>query len=111
MFLNCNYPNEFIMPKGKPKELKSKKLEIKKGNLTLIVDQNDNIYFVQAYAGFGVGPSHLVAKSLAAEISGEVGYFRILSKIRHPKIFASTALNSLWVTAGKCWHQLEAKLH
>lgn len=75
------------------------------------MSDHDNIYFAQAYAGFGVGPSHLVAKSLAAEISGEVGHFSILSKIRHPKIFASTALNPLWVTAGKCWHQLEAKLH
>ena len=35
------------------------------------MSDHDNIYFVQAYAGFGVGPSHLVAKSLAAEISGE----------------------------------------
>lgn len=75
------------------------------------MSDNDNIYFAQAYAGFGVGPSHLVAKSLAAEISGEAGHFSILSKIRHPKIFASTALNPLWVTAGKCWHQLEAKFH
>ncbi|WP_417764827.1 NAD(P)/FAD-dependent oxidoreductase [Shewanella chilikensis] len=70
-----------------------------------------NVYFAQAYAGFGVGPSHLVAKSLAKEISGETGHFDVLSKIRHPKIFASTTLNPLWVTAGKCWHQLEAKLH
>jgi glycine/D-amino acid oxidase-like deaminating enzyme len=70
-----------------------------------------NIYFAQAYAGFGVGPSHLVAKSLAGAVAGEPGHFEILSRMKHPTIFASRPLNTLWVTAGKCWHQLEAWLH
>jgi glycine/D-amino acid oxidase-like deaminating enzyme len=70
-----------------------------------------NIFFAQAYAGFGVGPSHLVAQALAGGVCGEQGHFELLSKIRHPKIFASRPLNTLWVTAGKCWYQLEAWIH
>lgn len=70
---------------------------------------DQRIYYVQAYAGFGVGPSHLVAKAIAQEIVGEQGAFQVLSKIKHPYIFAAKALNPLWVTAGKCLHQIEAK--
>lgn len=72
---------------------------------------HDNIYFAQAYAGFGVGPSHLVARALADAICGQPGHFEVLSKIQHPRIVASRPLNRLWVTAGKCWHQLEALFH
>ncbi|MBN1006766.1 NAD(P)/FAD-dependent oxidoreductase [Amphritea pacifica] len=75
------------------------------------LQDHPNIYFAQAYAGFGVGPSHLVAKSLAGAACGEPGNFDILSRIKHPNIFAARPLNALWVTAGKCWHQLEAKFH
>lgn len=72
---------------------------------------HNNIYFAQAYAGFGLGPSHLVANALANAILDKPGHFDVLSKINHPKIFASRSLNKLWVTAGKCWHQLEALIH
>ncbi|RAH36553.1 FAD-binding oxidoreductase [Halomonas sp. SL1] len=70
-----------------------------------------NIFFAQGYAGFGVAPSHLIAKSLAKAISGEAGHFDILSRVKHSRILAARPLNALWVTGGKCWHQIEAKLH
>lgn len=75
------------------------------------MSDNANIFFVQAYAGFGLGPSHLVSHALAEAICGESGHFDVLAKIHHPKILAARPLNTLWVTAGKCWHQLEALIH
>lgn len=75
------------------------------------IPEQGNIYYAQAYAGFGVGPSHLIAHLLAEKITGSSERFDMLAQLKHPKIFASQSLNSLWVTAGKCWHQLEARLH
>ncbi|MGB1237602.1 MAG: NAD(P)/FAD-dependent oxidoreductase, partial [Pseudomonadales bacterium] len=70
----------------------------------------DNIYYAQAYAGFGLGPSHLVARALRQQILGEKGEYEVLAAIKHPKIMASQRLNPLWVSAGKCWHQLHSLL-
>lgn len=44
-FLNCNYPNGVCIPPGKPKELKKVSLELKKGNISLLVEGENKIWF------------------------------------------------------------------
>ncbi len=64
MFLNCNYPHQFQMPKGKPKALKKAVLEIKKGNKRLIIDSQNNAWFVSEGYYFGVVLPKFIVKSM-----------------------------------------------
>lgn len=43
----------------------------------------DNLYFVQAYSGHGVAPTHVMARVIAEAIHGETDRFAMLSSIRH----------------------------
>jgi len=43
----------------------------------------DNIYFMQAYAGHGVAPTHMMARITAEAIAGSAGRFNIFAKIAH----------------------------
>jgi len=43
----------------------------------------DNAYFIQAYSGHGVAPTHIMARVVAEAIHGESSRFATLSKIRH----------------------------
>ena len=43
----------------------------------------DNIYFIQAYSGHGVAPTHMMARVTAEAISGKTDRFQVLSSIRH----------------------------
>lgn len=42
-----------------------------------------NIYYIQAYSGHGVAPTHMMARITAQAISGEDERFAMMSKIRH----------------------------
>ena len=44
---------------------------------------SDNIYYVQAYSGHGVAPTHIMARVIAEKIHGETDRFDMLSQIRH----------------------------
>lgn len=43
----------------------------------------DNVYYIQAFSGHGVAPTHIMARITAEEISGESDRFKLMSKIRH----------------------------
>jgi hypothetical protein len=43
----------------------------------------DNVYFMQAYAGHGVAPTHLMARITAEAITGHSERFNILASIKH----------------------------
>ncbi|MDB4261259.1 FAD-binding oxidoreductase [bacterium] len=43
----------------------------------------DNIYYVQAYSGHGVAPTHMMARIIAEAIHGDRTRFDIMSKIHH----------------------------
>ena len=43
----------------------------------------DNIYFIQAYSGHGVAPTHMMARITAEHIAGERKRFDMMAKIRH----------------------------
>ncbi|MGI9289111.1 MAG: NAD(P)/FAD-dependent oxidoreductase [Pseudomonadales bacterium] len=43
----------------------------------------DNIYYIQAYSGHGVAPTHIMARVVAEAICGESARFKTLSNIRH----------------------------
>ena len=43
----------------------------------------DNVYYVQAYSGHGVAPTHIMARVIAEDICGETDRFSIMSRIKH----------------------------
>lgn len=78
MFLNCNYPNECRIPKGKPKELKHIKLELKKGKLRLIVSTDNNVYFVEDGYYFGIELSKFLVKTVfGVNVSETIGKINV----------------------------------
>jgi hypothetical protein len=76
MFLNCNYPYECKIPKGKPKNLKNIKLEIKKGKHKLLIAPMGDIYFVDDGYYFGIELSKFLVKNLFG-----VNVFETIGKI------------------------------
>ncbi len=57
IFLNCNYPNKPLIPKGIPRECRTKKnriLEMKMGKVSLIALANGNIYLGEDGYWFGI---------------------------------------------------------
>ncbi len=56
IFLNCNYPNKCLIPKGKPKGItpKNTEIELKIGKLKLIALHGGYIYFVENGYYFGI---------------------------------------------------------
>jgi gamma-glutamylputrescine oxidase len=42
-----------------------------------------NVYYIQAYSGHGVAPTHMMARITAEAINGEGTRFEMMSKIRH----------------------------
>ena len=75
MFLNCNYPNKCSIPKGKPKELKRTRLEIKKGNNKIWICENGNVYF-EVDRGYYWGielPKFIVKTPFGVNISETIG--------------------------------------
>ena len=43
----------------------------------------DNVYYVQAYSGHGVAPTHIMARIIAEAINSESDRFAMMSRIRH----------------------------
>ena len=43
----------------------------------------ENIFYVQAYSGHGVAPTHIMARIIAEAINGESNRFEVLSRIKH----------------------------
>ena len=66
VFLNCNYPKECKIPKGRPKGItpKSIKMELKKGNLRLLVLTNGDVYFVKDGYYFGIELPKFLTKNM-----------------------------------------------
>lgn len=63
MFLNCNYPNECKIPKGKPKGMKPT-LEIKKNGTRLFVESNGNVWLMKDHYYFGIVLRKFIARSM-----------------------------------------------
>lgn len=66
----------------------------------------DNVFFVQGYAGFGVTPSHIVCKVLAEGILGGSERYDLMSKVKHINIIGKDNFRRTILTAGKTWHQI-----
>lgn len=54
-FLNCNYPGQFMVPKGKPKELKNARFEMKLNKTTLIEQERGTVWFREGNSAYYVG--------------------------------------------------------
>lgn len=65
-----------------------------------------NVFYVQAYAGFGVTPSHIVCRVLAEGMSEGSSRYDLMSSIPHLNIFAKDSLRAVMTTGGKAWNQL-----
>ena len=65
-----------------------------------------NVFYVQAYAGFGVTPSHIVCRVLAEGMSEGSPRYDLMSSIPHLNIFAKDNLRAVMTTGGKAWNQL-----
>lgn len=65
-----------------------------------------NVFYVQAYAGFGVTPSHIVCKVLAEGMTEGSARYDLLSSVPHIDIFAKDQLRAVMTTAGKAWNQV-----
>jgi gamma-glutamylputrescine oxidase len=65
-----------------------------------------NVFYVQAYAGFGVTPSHIVCRVLAEGMSEGSSRYDLMSSIPHLNIFAKDNLRAVMTTGGKAWNQL-----
>jgi len=65
-----------------------------------------NVFYVQAYAGFGVTPSHIVCRVLAEGMSEGSPRYDLMSSIPHLNIFAKDNLRAVVTTGGKAWNQL-----
>ncbi|MDN7179403.1 FAD-binding oxidoreductase [Caballeronia sp. SEWSISQ10-4 2] len=65
-----------------------------------------NVFYVQAYAGFGVTPSHIVCRVLAEGMSEGSSRYDLMSSIPHLNIFAKDNLRAVVTTGGKAWNQL-----
>ncbi|CAB3786458.1 NAD(P)/FAD-dependent oxidoreductase [Paraburkholderia caffeinilytica] len=65
-----------------------------------------NVFYVQAYAGFGVTPSHIVCRVLAEGMSEGSQRYDLMSSIPHLNIFAKDSLRAVMTTGGKAWNQL-----
>lgn len=68
-----------------------------------------NVFYVQGYSGFGVTPSHIICKVLAAGIAEQsdyYNYYKLISRIHHRDIVGKHAFRPSILTVAKCWHQL-----
>ena len=43
----------------------------------------ENVYYIQAYSGHGVAPTHIMARVTAEALCGESQRFQMMSKIHH----------------------------
>ncbi len=43
-----------------------------------------NVYFAQAYSGHGVAATHMSARLISEAITGQLGRFDVMAKIKHP---------------------------
>jgi gamma-glutamylputrescine oxidase len=64
-----------------------------------------NVFYVQAYAGFGVTPSHIVCRVLAEGMSEGSARYDLMSSVPHLNVFAKDRLRAVMTTAGKAWNQ------
>lgn len=44
---------------------------------------NGNVYYIQAYAGHGVAPTHMMGRITAQMIAGQAERFDVFGKIKH----------------------------
>ncbi|MFL0806418.1 MAG: FAD-binding oxidoreductase [Oceanobacter sp.] len=66
----------------------------------------DNVFYVQGYAGFGVTPSHIVCKVLAEGIMGGSERYDLISSVPHVDIIGKDNFRQTVLSAGKAWHQV-----
>lgn len=62
------------------------------------------VLYCQAYAGFGLAPSHLMARLISEKILGNKSYFDKLSRVSHINLPFSSELGRYYTIVGK-WHQ------
>ena len=57
MFLNCNYPDKYSVPKGRPKEVNPRTIDysISKNKVTMYVLKNKHVYFKESNNAFYFG--------------------------------------------------------
>jgi gamma-glutamylputrescine oxidase len=66
----------------------------------------DNVFYVQGYAGFGVTPSHIICKVLAEGILGGSERYDLITSVKHMNIVGKDHFRSAILSAGKIWHQV-----
>ncbi len=67
----------------------------------------DNVFFVQGYCGFGVTPSQIICKILAQGILGGSEHFKLLSSVSKPEIPFKDSMRATMCTLGKVLHQIK----
>lgn len=67
---------------------------------------HENVFYVQAYAGFGVTPSHIVCKVLAEGMAEGSMRYELMRSVPHVDIVGKESLRAVMTTAGKAWNQL-----
>lgn len=80
MFLNCNYPNKCKIPKGRPKEVTPRtiQLEIKQQGVSLYVLKNGNVYFNNQNYYLGIElPKFLKKNMFGVNIFATIGAINI----------------------------------
>lgn len=63
MFLNCNFPGECKIPRGKPKGLKFS-LEMKKNGVRLFAENNGNVWLMKDHYYFGIELPKFIVKNI-----------------------------------------------
>jgi gamma-glutamylputrescine oxidase len=67
---------------------------------------DDNIYYVQAYSGHGVAPTHLTARVTAELIAKQSERFDVFAKINHFTWPGGKVLRRPAMAIGMMWYKL-----
>lgn len=71
---------------------------------------NNNVYFVQAYSGHGVAPTHMMGKLLADVIAGDAERFDVFARIRHHPFPGGRLLRRPGLALGMLYYRLKDAL-
>jgi glycine/D-amino acid oxidase-like deaminating enzyme len=65
----------------------------------------ENVYYIQAYSGHGVAPTHIMARVIAEAINNESSRFEMMSKIRHMAFPGGKYLRRPGYAIGMSYHK------
>ena len=71
---------------------------------------SDNVYFLTAYSGHGVAPTHMSAKLVSEVIAGQAERFDILAKIKHPRFPGGKYLMQPAYAVGMLYYKMRDEL-